>query len=234
MLASSLRQVGLVDHAVTTRPLTCALQASESVFVDLLTYSDLEMLRSRQSRKPATAGASKPNNKRCSQEDGVATGSKPYARLSCSSRSLSCRMARETVPPPKPMPSAPHLTATGNRRHPLRTSAPTETARRARRAGPGATPLPLAPARSQAATRPGRPTARSLLPPSAREPRRRPKSPREEDEFRAGSRRAVSGWSQPPADSVRRAGLAEKAARGRVTVTTVSARTLTIMTIIAL
>ena len=40
-------------------------QTSESVFVDLLTYSDLEMLRSRQARKPASSTTSaKPNNKR--------------------------------------------------------------------------------------------------------------------------------------------------------------------------
>ena len=38
-------------------------QRSETVFADLLTYSDLEMLRSRQTRKPINAAA-RPNNKR--------------------------------------------------------------------------------------------------------------------------------------------------------------------------
>ena len=36
---------------------------SDTVFADLLTYADLEMLRSRQTRKPLNA-ASRPNNKR--------------------------------------------------------------------------------------------------------------------------------------------------------------------------
>ena len=38
-------------------------QRSETVFADLLTYSDLEMLRSRQTRKPVNTAA-RPNNKR--------------------------------------------------------------------------------------------------------------------------------------------------------------------------
>jgi len=38
-------------------------QRSETVFADLLTYSDLEMLRSRQTRKPLNTAA-RPNNKR--------------------------------------------------------------------------------------------------------------------------------------------------------------------------
>uniref|UniRef100_A0A7S0HQ43 Coiled-coil domain-containing protein 61 n=1 Tax=Hanusia phi TaxID=3032 RepID=A0A7S0HQ43_9CRYP len=38
-------------------------QASETVFADLLTYQDLEMLRSRQTRKPATS-STRPTNKR--------------------------------------------------------------------------------------------------------------------------------------------------------------------------
>lgn len=38
-------------------------QRSETVFADLLTYSDLEMLRSRQTRKPVNA-TTRPNNKR--------------------------------------------------------------------------------------------------------------------------------------------------------------------------
>jgi len=39
-------------------------QESDSVFVDLLTYNDLEMLKNRKSRKPSQAAPVKANNKR--------------------------------------------------------------------------------------------------------------------------------------------------------------------------
>ena len=51
---------------VFVRMLATALkrdQKSEVVFADLLTYADLEMLRSRQTRKPLNTAA-RPNNKR--------------------------------------------------------------------------------------------------------------------------------------------------------------------------
>ena len=52
--------------SVFVKMLTTSLkrdQKSETVFADLLTYSDLEMLRSRQTRKPLNTAA-RPNNKR--------------------------------------------------------------------------------------------------------------------------------------------------------------------------
>ena len=39
-------------------------QDSDSVFIDLLTYSDLEMLKNRKSRNPGTQNPGKANNKR--------------------------------------------------------------------------------------------------------------------------------------------------------------------------